>query len=40
VIVDDGGSEVVGVKPTVIDTFDLPAILSEEPIENEGEVIK
>ena len=39
-IVDDGGSEVVGVKPTVIDTFDLPAILSEEPIENDGEVIK
>ena len=30
----------MGVKPMVIDTFDLPAIRSAEPTENDGEVMK
>ena len=37
---ENGGSDVAGVKPTVIDTFDFPAILSKELIANDGDVTK
>ncbi len=40
VIVENGGSNVVGMKPTVTDTFVFPAIRSTGLIANDGEVMK
>ncbi len=40
VMVEDGGRDVDGVKPMVMDTGDFPATLSEFPIANDGDVTK